>query len=210
MRGIAFLRNFFAACAIFSAVALPARADEIEVAEAHLSMTEEGIVLAADFAFDLNARLVEAVTNGVPLYFVVEFELTRPRWYWFDEKAAAKRIQLRLSYHALSRHYRLSTGLLQQNYATLEEALSVLRRVRNWLVVDRGTSLADANYDAAVRMRLDVTLLPKPFQLSAITSRELNLESPWRRFAFRPSAASALPPAPPPAESREPREAEPK
>jgi hypothetical protein len=52
-------------------------------------------------------------------------------------------------------------------------------------------------------MRLDVTLLPKPFQLSAITSRELNLESPWRRFAFRPPAA-----APPPAESREPREAE--
>ena len=122
------------------------------------------MVLAADFAFELNPRLAEAVTNGVPLYFAVEFELTRPRWYWFDEKAAAKRLQLRLSYHALSRYYRLSTGVLQQNYATLEEALNVLRRVRNWQVVDRGTALADATYDAAVRMRLDVTLLPKPIQ----------------------------------------------
>jgi len=204
MRGIAYLRNLLAVCVLASSAVLTARADEIEVTDARLSAAEEGIVLGADFAFELNHRLVEAVTNGVPLYFVVEFELTRPRWYWFDEKAAAKRIQLRLSYHALSRHYRLSTGMLQQNYATLEEALSVLRRVRNWQVVERSAGLADANYDAAVRMRLDVTLLPKPFQLSAMTSRELNLESPWRRFAFRPPLATQTPPV----ESREPKEAE--
>lgn len=183
--------------------AVAARADEIEVADARLTATEDGVVLAADFAFDLNPRLAEVVTNGVPLYFVVEFELTRPRWYWFDEKAAARRIQLRLSYHALSRHYRLSTGVLQRNYATLEEALNVLRRVRNWLVVDRSIGLADASYEAAVRMRLDGTLLPRPFQLSAITSRELNLESPWKRFTFRPPAAF-----PEPVENREPKEAE--
>ena len=212
MRGIAFLRNLFAAClfgggfVLASLAAFSARADEIEVTEARLGATEDGIVLAADFAFELNPRLAEVVTNGVPLYFVVEFELTRPRWYWFDEKAAAKRIQLRLSYHPLSRHYRLSTGVLQQNYPTLEEALNVLRRVRNWLVVERGASLADANYEAAVRMRLDVTLLPKPFQLSAITSRDLNLESPWRRFTFRPPAA--YPSAPEGREAKEQKEAD--
>lgn len=203
MRGIAFLRKLLVLCTLASA-ALLAQADEIEITEARLSTTEDGVVLSADFAFDLNARLAEAVTNGVPLYFVVEFELTRPRWYWFDDRAAAKRLQLRLSYHALSRQYRLSTGMLQQNYATLDEALGVLRRVRNWLVVDRSATLADANYDAAVRMRLDVTLLPKPFQLSAITSRELNLESVWRRFSFRPAPSSVVPPA----ENREPKEAE--
>ena len=208
MQGIAFLRNLLAALVLGAVCggAAPALADDIEIADARLSVAEDGgVVLAADFGFDLNARLAEAVTNGVPLYFVVEFELTRPRWYWFDEKAAAKHIQLRLSYHALSRHYRLSTGVLQQNYTTLEEALNVLRRVRNWQVVERGASLADANYEAAVRMRLDVTLLPKPFQLSAITSRDLNLESPWKRFIFRPPAAAA---APAPVESREPREVE--
>lgn len=199
MRGFALLIALLAALT----AAAPVRADEIEVVDVRLAATEDGVVLAADFSFDLNPRLAEVVINGVPLYFVVEFELTRPRWYWFDEKAAAKRLQLRLSYHALSRHYRLSTGVLQQNYATLEEALNVLRRVRNWQVVDRGTALADANYEAAVRMRVDGTLLPKPFQLSAITSREFNLESPWRRFTFRPPAAAAAAP-----ESREPKEAE--
>jgi len=203
MRGFALLKTLLAALALGTALAAAsaARADEIEVTDVRLAATEDGVVLAADFAFELNPRLAEAVTNGVPLYFAVEFELTRPRWYWFDEKAAARRLQLRLSYHALSRHYRLSTGVLQQNYATLEEALNVLRRVRNWQVVDRGIALADANYDAAVRMRLDVTMLPKPFQLSALTSRDLNLESPWKRFNFRPPQS-----APAPVETREPKE----
>ena len=200
MRSIAFLRTLLCVLALGAAAA---RADEIEVSDARLVATEDGVVLSADFAFELNPRLAEAVTNGVPLYFVVEFELTRPRWYWFDEKAATKRIQLRLSYHALSRYYRLSTGVLQQNYGTLEEAMNVLRRVRNWQVVEHTAGLADATYEAAVRMRLDVTLLPKPFQLSALTSRDLNLESSWRRFSFRPP-----PPPPAPVESREPKEAE--
>ena len=215
MRGIAFriaflLRNLLAAIVLGGSsvlAAFPVHADEIEIPDARLSATEDGVVLSADFTFDLTPRLAEVVTNGVPLYFVVEFELTRPRWYWFDDKAAAKRIQLRLSYHPLSRQYRLSTGVLQQNYGSLEEALNVLRRVRNWLVVERTAVLADANYEAAVRMRLDVTLLPKPFQLSAITSRDLTLESSWKRFAFRPPAAAVTPP-PAPVEVREPKEAD--
>jgi len=211
MRGIAVLKKllaglaFGAGFALAVALARPALADEIEVTDARLSAAEEGVILAADFAFELGPRLAEVVTNGVPLYFAVEFELTRPRWYWFDEKTASRRLQLRLSYHPLSRQYRLSTGLLQQNYPTLEEALKVLRRVRNWLVVDRSIGLTDANYEAAVRMRLDVAMLPKPFQLSAITSRELNLESAWKRFSFRPPAMLAVP-VPAPVESRETKE----
>lgn len=200
MRGVAFLK---AALAAWLCVAVcVAQADEIEVRNVQLAQQEDGLTLNADFAFELAPRLAEMVANGVPLYFVVEFELTRPRWWWFDDKAAAKRMQLRLSYHALSRQYRLSTGLLQQQFATLEEALHVLRRVRNWQILDRSVALVDANYEAAVRMRLDTALLPKPFQLSALTSRELSLESPWKRFVFRPTAA--------PAETREASETEPK
>jgi hypothetical protein len=175
-----------------------ASADDIELLEARLEQTEEGVALNADFVFDFNARLEQAVTNGVPLYFVVEFELTQPRWYWFDEKTATRRRQTRLSYHALSRHYRLSTGLLQQNYASLGEALAVLRRVRNWLVLDRSTPLSEANYQAALRMRLDLSLLPKPFQVNALTSREWHLESEWRRFSWRPAPIQAPAPITPP------------
>ena len=93
--------------------------------------------------------------------------------------------------------------MLQQSFADLEEALNVLKRVRHWLVVERTESFADADYEAAVRMRLDPALLPKPFQLSALTSRELQLDSPWKRFTVRSPKQ-----LPAPVESREPRGAQ--
>ena len=195
MQAVAVVATWLAALVIS-----PAYADDIEVRDAQLHATEEGLVLDADFDFELSPRLSDVVANGVPLYFRVDFELTRRRWYWFDESAASKRLQLRLSYHPLSRQYRLSTGLLQQSFATLDEALNVLKRIRNWLVVDRTVTFDEADYDAAVRMRLDTTLLPKPFQLSALTSRDLQLDSPWRRFTVRSPRQ-----LPAPVESREPK-----
>lgn len=203
MRRIAFLTRLVVALALLGA--LVAHAQEIEVRSADLRATEHGLLLDAQFAFALTPRLVEAVNSGVPLYFRVDFELTRPRWYWFDEQTASRELQRRLSYHALSRQYRLSTGLLQQSFGTLEEALHVLMRVRNWLVVDRTVPLTGGDYEAAVRMRLDTSLLPKPFQLSALTSRDFHLESPWHRFTV-----PALQQAPAPVESREPQEAAPR
>jgi Domain of unknown function (DUF4390) len=182
--------------ALLCATALCATADEIDVVDARLAASEEGLLLSADFAFDFSPRLQEAVANGVPLHFVVEFELTRPRWWWFDEETATRRTTWRLSYHALTRQYRLSTGALHQNFATLDEALDVMRRLRNWQVLERSVSLGNASYEAAIRMRLDTAQLPRPLQLSALTSRELRLESSWKRFIFRPPTA-AMPIAPP-------------
>ena len=181
MRRFALLTSILA----ILAVTAPARGDDIAVRDVRLRATEEGLALDADFRFDLTPRLADVVANGVPLYFSVDFEMTRRRWYWFDEKPVSRRLQLRLSYHALSRHYRLSTGLLQQNFPSLEEALNVLKRVRNWLVAERTVAFSDADYEAALRMRLDTSLLPKPFQLSALTSRDLHLESAWTRFTVR-------------------------
>jgi len=199
MRRIALLTGFLALLGT-----APANAEGIEVRDVGLRAIDERLVLEADFDFELTPRLAEVVANGVPLYFRVEFELTRSRWYWFDERAASRVLQMRLSYHALSRHYRLAAGtqpdryMLQQTFGTLEEALSVLKHVRNWAVVDKRSDLSRSDYDAALRMRLDTSLLPKPFQLSALTSRELHLESPWKRFVLRPAQQK-----PAPVESRE-------
>ena len=184
MRASAILPRLLVALAC--AAALCARADDIDVLDARLAASEEGLLLSADFAFEFNPRLSEAVANGVPLYFVIEFELTRPRWYWFDENAVSRRTQLRLSYHALSRQYRVSTGPLHQSFSSLDDALDVMRRLRNWQVLERSVMLGGSSYEAAVRMRLDPAQLPKPLQISALTDRELRLESPWKRFLFLP------------------------
>lgn len=186
---------------IVLACASPVRADEIDIVDVRLASTDEGLILSADFAFDFSPPLQEAVANGVPLHFLVEFELTRPRWYWFDEVTTSRRTQWRLSYHALSRQYRLSTGALHQNFAHLEDALDVMRRLRNWQVLERSVRLSGSSYEAAVRMRLDTAQLPRPLQVSALTNRELRLESAWKTIIFKPSVAALPAPAaaPPPA-----------
>lgn len=156
---------------------------EIEIANPQLVPGDDGYVLNADFSFDFNARLEEAVTRGVVLPFVVDFELTRPRWYWFDEKAVVRSKTYRLSYHALTRQYRLSSGGgLHQSYESLTEALRVISRVREWAVVERGAVQPGEPYVAALRIRLDLTQLPRPFQIAALGNREWSLASDWKTW----------------------------
>ena len=163
-------------------VAPGAAAEEIEIRAAQLDAAEDGIVLSADFEFDLTSRLEDALAKGVPLYFVVEFEIFRPRWYWLDERIGVASRSTRLSFHALTRTYRLNTGAMHQSFATLDEALRTLSRVRGWVVLSTGTLKPETTYAAYIRMRLDTTQLPKPFQVSALANREWTLASPWKKW----------------------------
>lgn len=182
------LRLALAALALCASVAA---ADEIEVRATALSATDEGIVFNGDFEFELTSRLEEALGRGVPLYFLVEFECYRPRWYWLDERIGAATLTLRLSFHALTRTYRLSTGTLHRSYPTLDDAINALTRIREWLVLPRGALRPDTTYTALVRMRLDTAQLPKPFQVSALANREWTLASPWQRWEVNGSTFAA-------------------
>lgn len=166
-------------------------AAEIDVRNVQLVPGDEGsFVLSADLAVDFSPRLEEAVGKGLALHFLAEFELTRPRWYWFDDKVVKAHQTWRLTYHALTRQYRLSTGALHQSFGSLEEALRVLSRLRNWQVIERDRVAAGESFEAALRMRLDTSQLPKPFQLEALSNRDWILSSEWKRWTF------TVPPAP--------------
>jgi Domain of unknown function (DUF4390) len=164
---------------------LTGAADErIGVMAAALEQPTDGasgaIVLNATFEFELPQALEEAVQKGIALYFNIEFELFRKRWYWFDRMVASQTLVYRLSYSPLTRQYRLARGGLSQPFDSLDEALALVKSVRNWKVMDRAQLSPRDEYEAQVRMRLDVSQLPKPFQVNAITSREWSLASDWR------------------------------
>jgi len=163
--------------------------DVIESRNVSVVQGDDALVVRVDFEFELTQRLEEALNHGVALYFVVEFELVRPRWYWFDEKAASEKLTLRLAYHTLSRQYRVSRGALYQNFPTLAEALRTVGSVRDWAVVERERLKPEEGYVALLRMRLDSTQLPKPLQVSAFASREWALTSDWTRVAFTANQA---------------------
>lgn len=159
-------------------------AAEIEVANPQISVTEDGYVLAANFNFELNERLEEAVTKGVVLNFVAEFELAKPRWYWMEEKAATRSQTYRLSYHALTRQYRLATGGIHQSFSSLTDALLVFSRIRGWLVIEKAdkTVRPGESYEARLRLRLDLNQLPRPFQISALGNKDWSLASDWKTW----------------------------
>lgn len=184
-------------------------AAEIDIANPQLQAGDDGYVLAADFKFELNPRLEEAVAKGVVLYFVADFELTKARWYWLDEKLVSRSQIYRLSYNALTRQYRLSVGSgLHQSFASLSDALQVLSRLRNWVVVERGEKSVRAGdtYDAALRLRLDVTQLPRPFQITALGNKDWSLASDWK--TWQASLPALLPAATPASASAAPVQAE--
>ncbi len=158
----------------------------ISVALEPASSDVGGAVLNATFEFEMPQALEEAVQKGIAIYFNIEFELFRKRWYWLDRKVGSSTLTYRLSYSPLTRQYRLARGGLSQPFDSLEEALNLLKSVRNWKVIEKGALSPRDDYDAQVRMRLDVAQLPKPFQVNAITSREWNLSSDWREVAVPP------------------------
>jgi hypothetical protein len=175
---------WLAACALLLAPLRAAADERIGVMAAALEPQRDNgsVVLNATFEFELPQALEEAVQKGIALYFNIEFELFRKRWYWFDRKIASSTLVYRLSYSPLTRQYRLARGGLSQPFESLDEALALLKSVRNWKVLDKSLLTPREDYEAQVRMRLDVSQLPKPFQVNAITSREWSLASDWREI----------------------------
>jgi hypothetical protein len=171
-----------AVCALSPVV----HADTIAVKAAELRADDDAFVLDAEFDLALNPTLEEALQKGLPLYFVFEFELVRPRWYWRDEQVLALSTQYRVSYNALTRQYRVATGLLGQTFDSLGEVERLLSRVKSRQVATLDQLAKGVRLDAAIRLRLDVNALPKPLQVSALASREWSLQSEWHRWSFTP------------------------
>jgi hypothetical protein len=135
---------------------------------------------------DLSAVVEDALQKGMPIYFVTEAELTRDRWYWYDKKLGAVSRHYRLAYQPLTRLWRLNVsrepigavGLassLSQTFETLPEALAAIRRTVNWKLADVADLDGDNKYTLVFKFKLDVSQLPRPFQMTAGSQAEWNL-----------------------------------
>ena len=163
-----------------------ARAEGIESMDVSFAPGEDGAyVLTADYAIALSSRLEEAL-NAIPLVFVFEFSLSRGRWYWFDQEVVSGHVFYRLTSNPLTRQYRLSIssnqadtagGIRGLTFATLGEALRLIGRVRRPQVLPAGALKKSQRYLLTSRLRLDVSQLPKPFQLNALTQKEWAIDS---------------------------------
>lgn len=177
--------------AVLLAVALllfagAARAQSIVVESAALVPHEAGFALNAEFEVYLTPALKDALNRGVTLPFVVDFEVVRPRRFWFGEGVVASEHPVTLTYTPLTRQFRISDEASFHHADTLDDALRQLGRVRDAVVATRGDLHKGVEYEAATRMRLDPNRLPAAAQASALTTRDWVIKSDWYRWKVVP------------------------
>jgi len=187
------IKQFILLCLIgMSALATSVSAEGIKIKSFELERVDNDWLLNASFQIELSPGLEEAVQKGVVLYFQTEFDLTRSRWYWFDEKPAVVQRQTRLSYQPLTQQYRIASEGFTFSAKTISEALQAVGSVGGWRVIDNSQLDPSKLYTASLRMTLDLSKLPKPFQVNALNNREWNVSSDWLRFPLSPTGPNLI------------------
>lgn len=178
-------------CLLFIGLLLPlwwSTAHANEVARATIERIEPLVIrgqlsLDIDIDLQLNATMMQAVTRGVPLYFSLDLEIEQPRWWWLNKTIVDAALERRLSYNALTRSWRVSTGDLSIPAASYDEALKLLTRIRDWPVVMTDRFEPQEQYLGQVRIRLDTDRLARPLQMDSKRDNWA-LTSPWKPFEF--------------------------
>jgi len=175
---------------VLTSLAAPALAREPEIQFVSLQRNTDALTLTVRLGSVATSAVEDALLKGVPMYFVWQADLYRDRWYWTDKRVSSVVRTFRLAYQPLTRRWRLSqahdgvTGAgaaalqyaLHQNFESLDEVLAVVGRVSNWAIAD-ATRLDDGVQQRVEwRFSLDLSLLPRPFQIGMATQSDWNIE----------------------------------
>jgi len=154
-----------------------AQINPAEVTHLAVERSEDGVLLSATVRFELPQVVDEALAKGIPMYFVAEAAIYRDRWYWYDKRVAFATRHMRLSYQPLTRRWRLQVSahpitqaglVLGQMFDSREEALAAVQRISRWRIAGPEALDSDSPHNIDFRFRLDVSQLPRPFQIGAV------------------------------------------
>ncbi len=171
--------------ALFLPSSIVAADNSLIIKTAEINGQFEAYFLNADFDLSFNDDLDEAIRKGIPINFVIEFELKKPRKYWFDEEVAKKTKEILLSYHALSKQFILAES---ENrliaFDNLTQAKNELKRIKNWRIFDKSQIDDTEKYSAYLLVKLDQTKLPKQLQADITSNQEWQLASKQFQWTF--------------------------
>ena len=175
-----------------------------ELTQLRVERAEDGVYLSAVVQFDLPPVVEDALTKGIPMFFVVEADLYQNRWYWTDRRVASATRTIRLSFQPLTRRWRVNivTGLinnssglratLNQNYDTLPEALSAVQRLSRWKIADNAEVDPDVVHKLEFSFNKDLSQLPRPFQIGVAGQKDWTISvQQTERLQIAPMRTSA-------------------
>jgi Domain of unknown function (DUF4390) len=158
------LAGLLLAWVLFWTAAGGAAAQGVELATLKASREEGALTLEFAARISLPPAVEDALSRGVPLYFVAEARLLRSRWYWRDERLARVTRSWRVAFQPLTGTWRVGLGGLNQSYATLAEALAAASTSAGWKLADLSELDGEKGHYIEFSYRLDTSQLPSPMQ----------------------------------------------
>lgn len=173
------VRRWLVTCALLVLGALSHAQGAVETVQFGVERADDQIQLSAQLQFELPAAVEDALLKGIPMVFVMNADILRERWYWYDKRLVGAARYFRVAYQPLTRRWRLnvtsgagasaSVGLaLNQSYDSLALALAAIKRVSKWTIAEVTELDAAQKYKVEFRFRLDLTQLPRPFQIGML------------------------------------------
>lgn len=157
--------------ALFSTTVLAGNSSLI-IKSAELVALEDAYTLNADVDVKFSNAIEEVISKGFELNFLIEFQLAKPRKYWFDDEVVTISHEVSLSYHALSRQFLVIRGDQQKTFVRLDEALDDLSYISGLKVFQKSEVEKGELYKAVLLMRLNSKKLPKTLQSESIAGSD--------------------------------------
>jgi hypothetical protein len=148
-------------------------------------------LVAVDGTYELNAdvdmkfspKAEEAISKGFILNYIVEFQLSKPKKYWFDDEIITVSEEISLNYHALSRQYLVTRGDQQRAFVRLDEALDDLSDISSIKIIKQAMIDKEDLYKAVLLMRLNTKKLPQALQAEEEWHMKSQRLEWWPNFA---------------------------
>ncbi len=153
----------------------------VRVTSAETSLLGDDYVLTADIDYQLSKKAIEALNNGVSLFWTYEFKVQEQRNYLWDNTLIEKSFRYRIQYHALLKMYRItneSNGAVD-NFSTLQAALNLLSTVRDYRLVEKSKIFNQESYIAGMKITFERDALPLPLRPVAYVNSQWYLSSDW-------------------------------
>jgi hypothetical protein len=153
----------------------------VRITSAETALLGNDYVLTADIDYQLSEKAIEALNNGVSLFWTYEFKVYEQRNYVWDNTLLEKSFRYRIQYHALLKMYRVtneSNGAVD-NFSTLQAALDMLATLRDYRLIEKAKISDQESYIAGMKITFERDSLPLPLRPIAYMNPQWYLSSDW-------------------------------
>lgn len=157
-------------------------ANALIIQEVHLYKADKTYFLSANIGIDLalDSAPLQALNNGVPLYFILEIKLLSKNWLGILQQDTSIIKEYRLFYHSIARQYILvNSNNNTSSFSDISAALQNLGEITALPIINKETLKKNKDYKVKLRMYLNLSKLPLPLRAYAYLSNNWFVKSQW-------------------------------